>query len=277
MRETERKRAGDVLLAEDDPVSQVLARAMLTNLGFGVDIVVDGAAAVKATTETDYQAILLDCQLPVMDGYQAATEIRRLQAGSRRTPIIAVTATPMRSGQERCLLAGMDDYIAKPYSRKVLAAALARWLPDRSIRTPALDHEPPLPTPGARLADEAETDRPALDPDVVGRLERLGEAAGEDLLGQLTVLFLVDAQARILALRRALADDDMGAVARCAHLLSGASANVGARDLARLCATFSTESAKGTVMGARSQLDAVEVELGRVRVALTSSASTPTP
>jgi CheY-like chemotaxis protein len=90
---------GRVLLAEDDPVSAAVAQAMIANLGFDLDVVTDGAEAVGAAVRTPYQAILLDCQIPVLDGYQTASEIRRLQAGARRTPIIAVTATPMRSGQ----------------------------------------------------------------------------------------------------------------------------------------------------------------------------------
>ncbi|MDX6287118.1 MAG: two-component system, sensor histidine kinase and response regulator [Frankiales bacterium] len=275
MRDTERNGAGHVLLAEDDHVSQAVAGAMLASLGLDVDVVGDGAEAVKAATKNHYQAILLDCQLPILDGYQVATEIRRLQAGSRRTPIIAVTATPMRSGQEPCLLAGMDDYLAKPYNSKALAAVLSRWMPDRSLRTAVLDRTTPSTRPQVRQAVQSDTARHVLDPEVVGRLERLGKAAGEDLWGQLVILFLVDADARILELRQALVDDDTGAVVRSAHLLSGASANVGASDLARLCSTFETDVAQNEPMGGGPHLAAIEAELGRVRVALTRAVSAP--
>jgi CheY-like chemotaxis protein/HPt (histidine-containing phosphotransfer) domain-containing protein len=273
MRDTDRKRAGYVLLAEDNPVSQAVASAMLANLGFDVDVVADGAAAVTAATETHYQAILLDCQLPVLDGYETATEIRRLQARSRRTPIIAVTATPMRDGQERCLVAGMDDYLAKPYSLKALAAVLARWTPDRSLRTTVLDEVTPR-APLQRRPNEASTvtepgtNEPVLDPEIVGRLQRLGAAAGEDLLAQLTTLFLADAGVRVAALRLALDHNDAAMVARTAHMLSGASANLGAAALARICATFATAAAAGDLTEGREQLDAVDVELARVRSAL---------
>jgi CheY-like chemotaxis protein len=268
MADTEREHAGYVLLAEDNPVSQAVAKAMLAKLGFDVDVVADGAAAVEAATNNPYQAILLDCQLPVLDGFQAATEIRRLQADSRRTPIIAVTATPMRSGQERCLAAGMDDYLTKPYTLKALAAVLVRWTPDRSLRTAILDEVKPAPSTPLGLAAATETVRPVLDPEVVGRLERLGEAAGEDLMGQLTTLFLADARVRVAALRQGLTRDDAAAVARSAHMLSGSSASLGAAELARVCAALATVSATGDLLSGRVQVDAVETELERVRLAL---------
>jgi two-component system, sensor histidine kinase and response regulator len=241
---------GRLLLAEDNPVNQQVAAAMLENLGYRVDVVADGAEAVKAAALTPYQAILLDCQMPVLDGYQATSEIRRQQDGSRRTPIIAVTASAMESDQQRCLAAGMDDYLAKPLSLKALAAVLARWAAGGA-------------TP------------PVLDSQVVGRLEKLGEAAGKDLMGQLATLFLADADVRVAALRQALATDDAAAVVRSAHTLSGASANLGATDLARMCAAMATESTAGDLSGGGARLEAVEAELGRVRSALHSPIATP--
>lgn len=268
----DQQRVGHVLLAEDDPVSRAVAAAMLSHLGFEVDAVDDGAEAVRAATQNHFHAILLDCQLPVLDGYQATREIRRLQAGSRRTPIIAVTATPLRSGQERSLEAGMDDYLAKPYSLKGLAAVLARWAPDRSLRTSALDLPRPLPTTRAATTERGGTTRPTLDPAVVDRLQRLGDAAGEDLRSQLAELFLADAGLRIAAVRQALDHDDAHAAARSAHLLSGASANLGATELADLCDEFATDRVEGAEPAGQLLLAAVEAELDRVRTALRSPA-----
>jgi CheY-like chemotaxis protein len=243
---------------------------MLANLGFDVDVVTDGAEAVEAAIRTPYQAILLDCQIPVLDGYRTATEIRRRQAGSRRTPIIAVTATPMRSGQERCLDAGMDDYLAKPYTLKALAAVLVRWTPDRSLRTGVLDHAKPGPSIHPEPSEATDAIRPVLDPAVVGRLEHLGSAAGEDLFGQLTALFLADARVRVATLRQALDREDAAAVSRAAHMLSGASANLGAAELAHLCADFACDDAAGQLTGGRLRLEMVEAELDHVRTALCS-------
>jgi CheY-like chemotaxis protein len=226
---------------------------------------------VKAATRTSYKAILMDCQIPVLDGCEATIEIRRLEEGSRRrTPIIAVTATPLKSGQERCLAAGMDDYLAKPFSLKGLAAVLARWTPDRTLRTAAVDRAEPVPSTAPGRPDMADLVRPVLDAEIVGRLQRLGDTAGEDLMGQLATLFLADAHTRVLALRQALTEDDAVAVVRSAHMLSGASANLGATDLARLCATFATDGAAGELTNGGAQLAAVETELERVRAALNS-------
>ena len=268
MPDIEHDSAGHILLAEDDPVSRTVAAAMLAHLGFDVDTVSDGVEAVKAATQTRYDVILLDCQLPLIDGYEATRDIRRLQEGLRRTPIIAVTATPMRAGQERSLEAGMDDYLAKPYDLKSLAAVLVRWAPDRSLRTGVLDRAKPPSTTQRRPTGASNTAGPVLDPVIVSRLERLGEAAGEDLTGQLAKLFLADARVRIAALREALTQDDGAAASRSAHMLSGASANLGAVELARLCAVFASDSAAGDLTLGQVQLNAVEAELDRVRSAL---------
>ena len=119
-------------------MNQRVASAMLVNLGFSVDIVADGAAAVAAATTTRYRAILMDCQMPVMDGYEATEQIRSLHGESSRTPIVAVTASAMKSDVQKCLDAGMDDYLSKPVRLKALAAVMARWAPEGPDSTPAL-------------------------------------------------------------------------------------------------------------------------------------------
>jgi CheY-like chemotaxis protein/HPt (histidine-containing phosphotransfer) domain-containing protein len=266
---TEQGASGDVLLVEDHRVNQRVATVMLENLGFHVDVVADGAEAVRAATATAYRAILMDCQIPVLDGYEATSEIRRLQGALRRTPIIAVTASDSTSDQQRCRVAGMDDYLTKPLTLKALRAVLARWAPTGEGATVAVgfaDVEPASP---------ADAGLPALDATVIGRLERLGEAAGEDLMGQLTELFLADADASLVAMREALVGGDTDAVTRTAHTLSGASANLGATNLARLCATLATDGSAGDVVGGGALVEAVEAELGRVRSALGSRIPTP--
>jgi two-component system, sensor histidine kinase and response regulator len=258
--------SGHVLLAEDNPINQRVAKAMLEHLGFDVDVVADGADAVEAAILTPYRAILMDCQLPGLDGFRATAEIRRRQGSSRRTPVIAVTGSTTPSEQQRCLAAGMDDYLAKPVSLRALGDMLARWCPDGQVDSVALDAAAPGPAAEAAAGPEPTV----LDARVVGRLERLGVAAGEDLVGQLATLFLADAETRISGLRQALADDDAAAVVRCAHTLRGSSANLGATELARLCATLSTHDAAADRMGRSALFDGIEAELGRVRSALGS-------
>lgn len=118
-----------VLVAEDNPVNQEVARAMLEQLGCRVDIVPDGSKAVLATLATQYDLVLMDCQMPVMDGFAATVEIRRQEAkGASRLPIIALTANVAKGIREQCLAAGMDDYLSKPFDQMQLAAVLTRFL-----------------------------------------------------------------------------------------------------------------------------------------------------
>jgi CheY-like chemotaxis protein len=250
-------------VAEDNPISQLVATAMLEHLGYKVDVAADGAEAVNAAVLTQYDAILMDCQIPVLDGYDASREIRSLQNASPRTPIIALTASPTESVRRRCLAAGMDAYLAKPLTLKALAGALARCAADG-----------PSPALVVGEVDAENSPRAVLDGQIVRRLERLGEAKGEDLFGQLTDLFLADADARIHELRQAVAVDDAAAVHRSAHTLGGASANLGATDLSHACATLATAGAAGEVAGGAGMLEAVEAELRHVQAALASRVPT---
>ena len=120
-------RRGRVLVAEDDPLLEIVTVTTLTILGYDAEVVANGREAVDAVLCTDYLGVFMDCQMPEMNGYEATAEIRRLEGASRHTPIIALTATPMEDGREMCLAAGMDDYLTKPARRKDLEAALQRW------------------------------------------------------------------------------------------------------------------------------------------------------
>jgi len=129
--------ATHVLLAEDDRVNQMVVEAMLTQLGCTVDVVDDGDAARGAAAQHRYDLIIMDCHMPVMDGYEAT---RRIRDGERErgmhTPIIALTADALLANRMRCLESGMDDYMTKPISNAHLAAALERWAGRRSAGTP---------------------------------------------------------------------------------------------------------------------------------------------
>lgn len=119
--------AGTVLLVEDDPVNQLVAEGFVTHLGYTVHVVEDGVAAVEAVAAMDYTVVLMDCRMPVMDGYEATTQIRQAEAEGVRVPIIAMTASATEENRQQCAAAGMDDYVTKPIRLDVLSTVLQRW------------------------------------------------------------------------------------------------------------------------------------------------------
>ena len=123
-----------VLLVEDNPVNQTVVEAMLRSLGFQISVVSDGAQAVSAAQTGDFAAILMDCRLPVIDGYEATRQIRQL-TNCIQVPIIALTANALHGDREACLQAGMSDYLAKPFKRTDLQQVLQRWLPFQASAT----------------------------------------------------------------------------------------------------------------------------------------------
>jgi CheY-like chemotaxis protein len=129
--------AGRVLLVEDAPINRLIARVMLERLGYEVDTCDNGAQAVDAVRSTRYHAVLMDCLMPVMDGYEATARIRLLEGPSRQTPIVAATALAMSGDREKCLLAGMDDYVTKPLEPAALSEVLARYVGAPASRCPA--------------------------------------------------------------------------------------------------------------------------------------------
>jgi PAS domain S-box-containing protein len=120
--------AGRLLVAEDNPVNQVVAVRMLERLGYQADVASNGAEALEAMSHADYAAVLMDCQMPELDGFEATRRIRKREAESRHTPVIAMTADAMHGDRERCAEAGMDDYVSKPIRPEQLAAVLRRWV-----------------------------------------------------------------------------------------------------------------------------------------------------
>jgi len=215
-----------ILVAEDNIVNQKVAVCQLEKLGHRADVVANGLEAVDAVARIRYALVLMDCQMPEMDGLEATAMIRRREGeqASRRLPIIAMTANAMQGDREKCLVAGMDDYLAKPVKLEHLEAMLARWIPGRS--TPDEQKEPVS-------SEKQEPVQDCVDSAVLADLRQLDMSCG--LLSTLITHFLEDVPNRLTALQDALQQGDAGALARVAHELNGSSGNLGVRKMRQLC------------------------------------------
>ena len=123
------------MLAEDNPINQTVTSRMLLRLGYQVETVPNGVEAVRAALDGCYSAVLMDCQMPDMDGFEATHHIRERETGMRRIPIIALTANALEGDRRRCLDAGMDDYLSKPFDLHQLDRVLTRWTQSRHAET----------------------------------------------------------------------------------------------------------------------------------------------
>jgi CheY-like chemotaxis protein len=226
---TQARRRLSVLLADDIPVNQLVAQRLLEKRGCDVDIAADGEEAVDMHGRSDYEVIFMDCQMPLLDGYEATAEIRRREGSGRHTPIVAMTANTMKGDRERCLAAGMDDYLAKPLEPALLDEMLSRMLRP-SEDPPGVDG---MPAP----AGDGE---PAAEPPVLDA-GPLAEICGgdDDARDMLVAMFVDQATAAVTTLGHTLQTNDLQGARLSAHALTGSSATLGARRLAavarRIC------------------------------------------
>lgn len=250
-----------VLVAEDNVVNQQVAVLMLQARGYQVDVVNNGKEALDALARAAYDVVLMDCQMPEMDGFEATAQIRAREGPRRHTPIIALTAHALRGEREKCIAAGMDDYLAKPLTPDALYSTLRRWLPTMrphapEARTPAVETPP---------AEEAE---PILNLGVLENLRQLQAPGEPDLVPQLIDLYLADVPVRLDTLRQALAHGDGARLAQTAHTLKGSSANMGASRVARVCLELERCGKANDMLSAAEWLAHLEQEIERVRQVL---------
>jgi CheY-like chemotaxis protein len=250
---TGESRAARVLLAEDNLVNRRLVTAILQKHGHTVDTVEDGRTAVEAVRTGQYDVVLMDLQMPEMDGLEATTAIRSAEMGSgRHLPIIALTAHAMKGDREACLAAGMDAYLSKPIRATALLGTIDQILGLR-------------PTAGEEPVDTGE---PALDPDdILARVE-----GDRELLGELIDIFRAESPHMLNDLERQLDAQDAQGVARVAHPLRGSVASFGARLAAQAAHTLEMMGRDGELALARSQFVRLRREVRRLDQALTELA-----
>ena len=270
-----RRGAIRILLAEDNVTNQQVALGILRKLGLRADAVADGAEAIRALETIPYDLVLMDVQMPEMDGLEATARIRdpRSSVLHHRVPIIAMTAHAMQGDRDRCLEAGMDDYVTKPISPEALATALDRWLPLEGA-APAL-HAQAARAPAVRAAAAPSPAAPGTGSgsqvpvfDASGMMDRL---MGDQALARIVVdSFLEDAPRLIGALRSSLDAGDAPAAVRGAHTIRGASATVGGEAVRAVAWEMETSATAGDLDAVLARLPELESELGRLREAMTT-------
>jgi two-component system sensor histidine kinase/response regulator len=233
-----------ILLAEDNIVNQKVAVRQLQKLGYRADAVANGHEAIEALSRIAYDLVLMDCQMPEMDGYEASAEIRRIEGTRRHTPIIAMTAHALNGDREKSLAAGMDDHITKPVNPEQLSRVLGHFLPSAANAKPSVD----LPVD----------------------LDRLREALGEDPEEVLEILklYLCGMEGNLIKLDLAISSRNTSEVDLIAHNCAGTSANCGMvavvdhfRELERMCR-------ENDLTGAGRVTEQVGIEFERIKVFL---------
>jgi two-component system sensor histidine kinase/response regulator len=259
---------GRVLVAEDNPVNQAVARCMLEALGFSVDIAENGLQAVDRVAAGRYDLVLMDCRMPALDGFAATAEIRRGEQGSGvHLTIVALTASTQDGDRGICIAAGMDDYLAKPFTHEQLTATLLRWLPQPAAPA-AGTTSGPLPAPSAPTEPIARPADAPINPRALGTIRALPGGNGAALVNKVIGAYLVDTPARLVQMQEAATAGDPEALRKAAHGMKSSSANVGAERLAGLCKELETMGRRGTTDGAQHLLERAADELQRVAAAL---------
>ena len=277
-----------ILLAEDNETNQAVAAGMLRMLGYGVTLAANGRQAVDAMTARAFDLVFMDCQMPVLDGYQATAEIRRMERDGRlekHVPIVALTANALEGDREFCISCGMDDYLSKPFRHEDLQEMVVRWVggPAPGEMTEGRPTPGPIPVPApedgrtAGASEEGEDTPPSLDREAIKALAALQIEGEPSIIQRVLEAYLRGADTLLTELADALPDNDTEALRRSAHSLKSSSANVGALKLFELSRELEMACRSGILENPADQVAAIQSEYTRVKGALQQELSTHEP
>jgi signal transduction histidine kinase/HPt (histidine-containing phosphotransfer) domain-containing protein len=270
-----------ILLVEDNLVNQQVEMRMIDRIGYHAQPAANGRIALEKLQLEDFDLILMDCQMPEVDGYTATREIRRREGSARHTSIIGVTAHALPGDREECLRAGMDDYIAKPVMPEDLAAMIDKWV--EIIKTPnLLPESAELPSTEAGVKNPNECIPPSvIDEAVLAELREYQNPGEPDFLTELIGVFGEDLTDRLAQINAGLQAGDPERVRQAAHALKGASGELGAKRLREICARMELSATPDSIWTVPAMLRELQDEAVHVRAALAvhcvASRPLPTP
>ncbi len=281
-----------ILLVEDNPVNQDVGREMLEWLGCRVTVAENGRDALDCLNRGSFALVLMDCQMPVLDGY-SATRILRVQeqgqpapeGGGRHQKVIALTGHACAADRQICIDAGMDDYLSKPFSMKQLSAMLSRWLPpaDGTVMQPgdnisiSGDIREKMPDPSGLAATARSNVDPSLDRQCIDSIRMLDPDGSKRLLDKVIATFLEESPRVLADIQTAAVANDMNGVLRNAHYLRSSCANLGAVKLAEQCKALELAGRNNSIVDVGPLLASLESEFGSVSVALAAMTTGEAP
>lgn len=254
-----------VLLAEDNPVNQELVLNLLEMAGHQMDLANNGMEAVELFKQQSFDLVLMDCQMPEMDGFEATSLIRQLEEqGGAHVPIIALTANALTGDRDQCIAAGMNDYLSKPFTMPDFNAMIHKWLPfDRGLQE-LQTSEDTLEIKTLQLMDDPQV----LDQQVLNRLRMMQRPGAPSILQKVIDIYLNNSPALIDDIRTAVFNKDIDALTRAAHSLKSSSANLGASRLSELCRSLEQMGRSKVLHGADETLVQLLDESAHVMAAL---------
>jgi CheY-like chemotaxis protein len=235
-----------ILLAEDNKVNQKVALNQLKNLGYAADIANNGQEVLEQLDKQNYDLVLMDCQMPILDGYEATEEIRRLEGKNKHTIIIALTASAMTEDLDKCIASGMDDFLSKPLRKEALLEKLNHWSNQaaKQLVSPSIPELIEIP----------------IDIDLLNEFSQ----GDYEFVKQLLQNFVRSVQENIVILQSAIATNDILTILHLAHQIKGSSGNIGANQISQLAIQLEQLARQKNLAAAPALLIDIEKVLGQV-------------